>query len=942
VVGILRRKLILFLVCSQLIVVCLPFIQAQSGEQDWPMYHHDAARSGFSSASAPTTSSVKWVATAGGGASYTSPVIVNGMIYLYVNTTGNTNTDSIDCLYATNGTQKWRYSFSGNQHVSPTVANGKVYAVTSSTVDCVNSNDGHRLWSSPIVSSWSSSLAIVNGRIYGITNFNEVYCLNAINGTLLWKSNRMGSYTTWYSAPAIAEDKVFVGSWDKKVYCFNAITGSQLWNHSTGSAIEYSPAVANGKVYISAGMGLIQCLNAVNGTQIWSKIISFNGTYMFSTAPAIAYGNVYVGIGHIVQCINLETGNAVWNYSLPAGFEAPTVAENKVYIGADSTTYCIDAIVGTLIWSYDTGTGGGPPAIADGCLYRATGATTENLYCFGPTNNHLPTTPTITGPSDGIVNTLYTFTISGATDPDGEQVKYGVDWDGNGVVDQWTEFVNSGETVQVTHTWTTKGIYGVKVRAQDTSRGQSELSPPQIITVTNNPPQIPNSPDGPTTGVIEIDYAYTITTISDPDGDTVKYGFNWTGGDNVDEWTDFYVAGFSIPVNHRWMTPGAYQIRVKASDGLKESSWSNPLTVTIATQPTKQLVIMVNPSAVLENTNFVVTITADNIVIDHAAVTFLDSINYTNSNGVTMFIAPMVDEDTAYVLTANLDGYHTATKSIIILNQKEQTSDAGWIYGIVSNGSSLLAAAQLTISSGEKSWSVYTDENGQYVISVPVGTYTLIASKQGYKSDTTTNVIVVKNTAIEENFILIIEENPTPGNGDTSSGIVETMIRYQATQGVISAKLQVDSQAQTIQYYSDAFNINIMMEENIVSFTVSADTNTKATILVVRIGGGTLTDTNDLTVTYDATKINEVTDVETFFDLIHTTDPSWLRVATAHGVYVFIKVPHFSEHTITISSVAKVLNDIMAQTMLFLGVTTVALVLFFVPVYLLYYKKPKE
>lgn len=36
-----------------------------------------------------------------------------------------------------------------------------------------------------------------------------------------------------------------------------------------------------------------------------------------------------------------------------------------------------------------------------------------------------------------------------STDPDGDKVRYGVDWDGDGEVDEWTDYIDSGEEVEI-------------------------------------------------------------------------------------------------------------------------------------------------------------------------------------------------------------------------------------------------------------------------------------------------------------------------------------------------------------------------------------------------------------------------------------------------------------------------------------------------------------
>ena len=50
-----------------------------------------------------------------------------------------------------------------------------------------------------------------------------------------------------------------------------------------------------------------------------------------------------------------------------------------------------------------------------------------------PTTNNPPPPPTITGTTTGLISTSYTFGLK-AKDPDSDKVKYGIDWNIDGVV----------------------------------------------------------------------------------------------------------------------------------------------------------------------------------------------------------------------------------------------------------------------------------------------------------------------------------------------------------------------------------------------------------------------------------------------------------------------------------------------------------------------------
>ena len=196
--------------------------------------------------------------------------------------------------------------------------------------------------------------------------------------------------------------------------------------------------------------------------------------------------------------------------------------------------------------------------------------------------NTPPATPSIpSGPTSGTVGSALTYSTS-TTDPDNDNVKYGWDWNGDGTVDEWTAFKTSGQQVSTPHTFTSAGTYNIKVKAEDTSSGQSSFSTALTVTVTagNSAPAKPSTPSGPTNGKAGTSYTYTASTI-DPNGDQISYFFDW--GDGTDSgWLTPIASGQTVSASKTWSSQGSYNIKVKARDNsFAESPWSDPLSVSM-------------------------------------------------------------------------------------------------------------------------------------------------------------------------------------------------------------------------------------------------------------------------------------------------------------------------------------------------------------------------
>ena len=107
-------------------------------------------------------------------------------------------------------------------------------------------------------------------------------------------------------------------------------------------------------------------------------------------------------------------------------------------------------------------------------------ALTVSLFNMAPNKPSIPS-----GPPNGKIGRSYTYSTS-STDPDGHQVKYGWDWDGDNVVDTWSKLAQSGDTISSSHTWEEKGDYQIKVQAKDEYDEISEWSDPLSISMPKN------------------------------------------------------------------------------------------------------------------------------------------------------------------------------------------------------------------------------------------------------------------------------------------------------------------------------------------------------------------------------------------------------------------------------------------------------------------------
>lgn len=94
---------------------------------------------------------------------------------------------------------------------------------------------------------------------------------------------------------------------------------------------------------------------------------------------------------------------------------------------------------------------------------------------YAKKNQYSPSTPDIpTGKKYGLKDKEYTYTTI-SSDYEGDKIKYGWDWGDNSNI-EWTDYYDSNETVEITHSWAEKGTYQIRVKAVDINGYESEWS----------------------------------------------------------------------------------------------------------------------------------------------------------------------------------------------------------------------------------------------------------------------------------------------------------------------------------------------------------------------------------------------------------------------------------------------------------------------------------
>jgi hypothetical protein len=194
--------------------------------------------------------------------------------------------------------------------------------------------------------------------------------------------------------------------------------------------------------------------------------------------------------------------------------------------------------------------------------------------------------PTADAGPDQTVHAKETVHLSGTgTDIDGKIVKYEWDLDGDGTFDR--ESTSGGDTVWK---YDRVGTYTAVLRVTDNADLPSVAEDSCIITVKaeNKPPTV-KTQSGPTVYVNEV--VQFKATYNDPDGEIVKYEWDFDGDGKMD-WS----SGESGQTNYIYTEPGTYPAEIIVTDdvGAQAKAYMNVTILPAKSERHEQPLVSLN------------------------------------------------------------------------------------------------------------------------------------------------------------------------------------------------------------------------------------------------------------------------------------------------------------------------------------------------------------
>lgn len=251
---------------------------------------------------------------------------------------------------------------------APVVGGGKLFAVgADGQVTAFDAQTGARVWSfqSELTddtrpSAFGGGVSFNDGKLYGTDGAGNVYALDANTGAQLWKVQPGGPLR---GSPTVAFGNIFVMSQDNQLFALNATDGSLAWQESGSTTMAgvfgvAAPAAGNGTVVTGYTSGELVAYRYENGRSLWADALARTSISTqvgalsdIDADPIIDSGQVFaLGQGGRMAAYELVTGQRLWELTV-AGISTPAIAGDWIFaLTDDARMLAIARSSGNVRW----------------------------------------------------------------------------------------------------------------------------------------------------------------------------------------------------------------------------------------------------------------------------------------------------------------------------------------------------------------------------------------------------------------------------------------------------------------------------------------------------------------------------------------------------------------------------------------------------------------
>ena len=272
-----------------------------------------------------------WKTSVGEGSSrYTQvlsqPIVADGRVYAM---DGGSQVSAFD---ASNGKQIWQVDVQPSDNIGNSFGGGVAFwkgrlYVTSgyARVLALDPKNGKVIWKTGVAAPIRSGPTVADGRVYAVTVENELVALAADDGRRLWSHNGIPETAglVGSASPAVEGEVVVVGYSSGEIYALTVENGRPLWSDSLASVravdavsaladIRGRPVIDRGRVFAISHSGRMIAIDLRSGERVWEQDIGS------THGPWVAGDYVYVvSNDDELICLTRNDGKVRWLRQLP-------------------------------------------------------------------------------------------------------------------------------------------------------------------------------------------------------------------------------------------------------------------------------------------------------------------------------------------------------------------------------------------------------------------------------------------------------------------------------------------------------------------------------------------------------------------------------------------------------------------------------------------------
>jgi outer membrane protein assembly factor BamB len=249
----------------------------------------------------------------------------------------------------------WRKNVTSPVHAPPTVADGRIFAVTvDNELDVLAVEDGRRLWSHNGIPETAGLLGGASPAVEGEVviapySSGELFALRVENGRAVWSETLAASRSVdavtgladIRGRPVIDRARVFAVSHSGRMAAIDLRTGERVWEQEIASS--HSPWIVGDYVFVLANDNEMVCLTRDEGKVRWVCELpryqdeKKKSDPIFWAGPVLG-GNRLVAVSSLGDAVLVSplTGEVVARQTMSGGgYLGPIIADNALYLLSD-------------------------------------------------------------------------------------------------------------------------------------------------------------------------------------------------------------------------------------------------------------------------------------------------------------------------------------------------------------------------------------------------------------------------------------------------------------------------------------------------------------------------------------------------------------------------------------------------------------------------------